>query len=551
MRRMMLAPMVLLLGSTAAPEPYSAAAPAGTWCGSGDLEDPPARTVLLEGYGPGGFTITTKSAEAQAFFTNGVQLAQAFAHKAAIKAFQEARRLDPECAMCAWGEAWSTGPTINYGIKPDEAKKLAAMTEEAEKLALAGNVTVRERNLIGALKLRYVGKTGNRDFADAMDKITAMVPGDDAITTITADAHMIAAGEWNAESMKRPVELLEIVLARNPDYAPAIHFYIHATEGAGYPARAEKFADRLGIVAPAASHLVHMPSHTYYWIGRYADAATSNARAVEIDLANAARLKLEGADPAWKLAYHAHNVHFGLGGALMAGDGEIALKLARPMIAMAGRTPKLEAFVQIVLGEAYLAVAKYGAADEMLKVADPGAANPFAQALWHYARGEAYARAGNLAGIRAEARKMPKRVKDDKWAVSEPIHAVARNVLEGRAAMLEKKPTRAAALFAAAAAIEEAKPLSTFMDPPLWWYRHAAMRRRRCWQVAMPRGRWRPPTLRSNAVRTIRWRSRYADRRKLGWAPKQRARATWPMPERAGVAGRCQTVLDRGGAIPF
>lgn len=467
MRPLMLAPTFLLLGSIAAPAPYSAPARLGSWCGE-DLVGEDTPTTLLEGYGAGGFKIATKSAEAQAFFTNGMQLAHAFAHKAAIKAFQEARRLDPECAMCAWGEAWSSGPTINYGIDTDEElKKLADITAIAEKLAENG--PMRERNLIGALGQRH-RKGGNAAFADAMEKIAAMAPQDDSIAVITADARMIAAQDWNAETMKRPVELLETVLARNPDYAPAIHFYIHATEGAGYPERAEKFADRLAIVAPAASHLVHMPSHTYYWIGRYGDAATANMRAVEIGVDNAKRLKLEGPDAEWKLTYHAHNVHFGLGGALMSGDAEIALRLARPMIAMAARTPTLKPFVQIVIGEAYMAIARYGAADEMLKVADPGAANPSAQALWHYARGESYARQGDIAGIRNEARHVPKRAKGDKSGLSEPLYSISRNVLEGRAAMLESKPGRAAQFFAAAAAVEEAKPLSTYSDPPLWWY---------------------------------------------------------------------------------
>ncbi|MES2989389.1 MAG: hypothetical protein V4808_15930 [Pseudomonadota bacterium] len=469
MRRLMLAPMVLLLGSTAAPVPYSSAAKLGSWCGSGDLVAEDAKTVILAGYGAGGFKITTKSAEAQAFFTNGMQLAHAFAHKAAIKAFQEARRLDPECAMCAWGEAWSSGPTINYGIKPEEAKPLAAMVEEAEKLA--AGATVRERNLIGALKLRYVGAAGNRDFADAMEKIAAIAPGDDAIATIAADARMIAADDWNADTMKRPVEFLETVLARNPDYAPAIHFYIHATEGAGYPARAEKFADRLAIVAPAASHLIHMPSHTYYWIGRYGDAATSNFNAVKVDQANADRLKLPGPDAVWKLGYHGHNVHFGLGGSLMSGDAEIGLKLAAPLIEMAGRSKEpLSVFMQAVLGEAYIAVARFGTADQMLATADPGDKSVVAQALWRYARGEALARKGDFAGVRREGRAVPKKVADDKSGMATALLAISRNVLDGRVAMLQGKPAKAVAFFTAAAAIEEAKPLSNYMDPPLWWY---------------------------------------------------------------------------------
>jgi tetratricopeptide (TPR) repeat protein len=467
MRHLMLAPMILLLGSNGAPLPYSSAPRAASWCG-GDLPEPDAKTVVLKGYGPGGFKITTKSAEAQAFFDNGLQLAQAFAHKAAIKAFQEARRLDPDCAMCTWGEAWSSGPTINYGIKPEEAKTLAAMAEAAEKLAANG--PVRERNLIGALKLRYVGATGDRDFADAMAKMAAIVPNDDALATLAADAGMIAAAEWNADTLKRPVALLESVLGRNPDYAPAIHFYIHATEGSGFPARAEKFADRLGVVAPAASHLVHMPSHTYYWIGRYGDAATSNLRAVEIGIADARQDGVPGPDAEWKLLYHGHNVHFGLGGALMSGDAEVGLKLARPMIAMAARAATLAPFRQFVLGEAYMAVANFGSLAETLAIADPGKAHPGARILWRYARGEAYARAGNLPAAEREGRLAPRKVADDKSGRTASLSLISRNVLAGRIAMLRGRPAKAVEYFAAAAAAEEAKPFSDFADPPLWWY---------------------------------------------------------------------------------
>ncbi|RYD50909.1 MAG: hypothetical protein EOP60_11090, partial [Sphingomonadales bacterium] len=469
MRSLMLAPMVLLLGSTAAPLPDSGSARLGSWCG-GDLAPPDdVKTVLLPGYGPGGFTITTKNPEAQAFFTNGMQLAHAFAHKAAIKAFQEARRLDPECAMCAWGEAWSSGPTINYGVDSDEAlKKLADITDTAEKLA--EGATVRERNLIGALKLRH-RKGGNAAFADAMGKIAAIAPKDDAIAVLTADAQMIAAKDWTAETMARPVELLETVLARSPDYAPAIHFYIHATEGAGYPKRAEPFADKLGIIAPAASHLIHMPSHTYYWIGRYADAATSNLRAVDVDIQNAARLKLTGTDPAWSLSYHGHNVHFGLGGALMSGDAETGLKLARPTIEAIRRGGKVAEFRQFVGGMAYITLARFAPPEEVLTAARPHPDNKVATALWHYARGEALARKGDVKGVLAEAGAIPGKGPPVSFgAAVGQVYRVGELVLRGRAATMQGKHAKAQKLFEQAAAIEESKPLTEFADPPFWWY---------------------------------------------------------------------------------
>ncbi|MBO9711955.1 hypothetical protein [Sphingomonas sp.] len=472
MRSLVAVPAAILLASAgplpSAPGVSIAALVAAHLCGDDSTAE--ERPAILPGYGAGGFAVRTVHPEAQAFFTNGMQLAHAFAHKASIAAFGEARRRDPNCAMCAWGEAWASGPTINYGIEPDVQKKLAETAAEAQKLAAGGPQL--EQDLTAALVLRYVGKPGegNRAFADAMDRLAAKYTGEDAIQVIAADALMVAAGDsWDAVSMAHPVALLEAVLKRNPDYTPAIHFYIHATEGAGYPKRAEPYADRLAILAPAASHLVHMPSHTYYWIGRYQDAANSNVRAVAIGLENAKRLKLTGEDGVWQLTYHAHNVHFGLGGALMSGDGPAALALARPVVAMAGRTGELDPFRQVVLGESYVALARF-APNELLALADPGPKNQGAQALWHYARAEAHAALGDVEGTRREGRLIARLPGDSLFKLGAPLSKVARLTIAGRLAMLKGKPARAAELFGRAAAIEEAKPLSTFSDPPIWWY---------------------------------------------------------------------------------
>ena len=80
---------------------------------SHDESTVPKTPTLLTGYGSGGFTITTSVPAAQAFFSNGMELSAAFAHKAAIAATTEAVRLDPDCAMCLWGKALVSGPTIN------------------------------------------------------------------------------------------------------------------------------------------------------------------------------------------------------------------------------------------------------------------------------------------------------------------------------------------------------------------------------------------------------------------------------------------------------
>ncbi|WP_084579939.1 hypothetical protein [Sphingomonas azotifigens] len=469
MRLIALTPALLLLGATAAPARLETApAFSPRWCG--DAIETGEHPKILSGYGPGGFEVRTHSAEAQAFFTNGMQLAHAFAHKAAIAAFQESRRIDPDCAMCAWGEAYAAGPTINYPIDDKERARLVEVSATAERLAATG--PEKEKGLIAAMKLRYTGSAdqGNRAFADAMEALAKTYPDDDAIATIAADASLVASGE-NAVLAARPVALLETVLKRSPDYAPAIHFYIHATEIAGYPKRAEPYADRLGSIAPAASHLVHMPSHTFYWVGRYEDAAVANLRAVELGFANARRLNLAEPDGVWTLAYHAHNVQFGIGGALMAGDGVRGLAIARPLVAMGTRAKKLDPFKQAVLGQGYIALARFAPLDEALAIPAPPQDATLAQAFWHYARGEAYARAGRRAELEAETRALPGKIKPDGLEGSATAAVrLARLVLEGRAAMLDNRPDRAAKAFAKAAAMEEAKPLAEWTDPPLWWY---------------------------------------------------------------------------------
>ena len=443
---------------------------------SGDMTAPKTATIL-SGYGGGGFPIRTTVPKAQTFFDNGMQLAHAFAHKAAIQAFHEAARLDPNCAMCLWGEAWAAGPTINYPIPPEDQAKLAAMVVRAQ--ALSANAPPKERELIAALALRYQNGggrgAGDRAFAGAMAALAAKYPIDDEIAVMAADAWMIPSAQSNSSAnISKAVALLEEVLKRNPDYTPAIHFYIHATEIAGYPQRAEPYADRLAMLAPAAAHLVHMPSHTYYHVGRYQDATDANVKAVALGIANAKRLGLAEPDGVWDLPYHAHNVQYGVGGALISGDAKDALALSDPLIAAAqiSKRKELGVFPQMVAGTGYFAEARYADPRKVLALPEP--ALPYVKAYWHYARGEAAARLGDVALVRKEAAAIPDHVgpekPDDASDGAGRMMRIAHLVLNGRAAMLENKPAEALAEFKSAAKMQETKAFLSFSDPPAFWY---------------------------------------------------------------------------------
>jgi tetratricopeptide (TPR) repeat protein len=438
----------------------------------------PKTPMLLDGYGSGGFRITTNIRRAQAFFDNGMQLAHAFAHKAAIEAMEEAVRLDPDCAMCLWGQAWAAGPTINFGKSEDEISELANLADKAAELAKTRG-TDRERELIHALQLRYKdgggGKDGDLRFAKAMTAVASRYPDDEEIAVIAADAWLITRAE-TSEDIKLNAELamplLEGVLKRDPNYTPAIHFYIHATEAANVPALAEPYADRLEALAPKASHLVHMPSHTYYWVGRYEDAAKSNMRAVEIGIDNAKRLGLGPPDGVWGLPYHSHNVIFGLGGALEAGDTDIAMRLGKPLVERSQANTNAGPYAQMIAANGYYAMARFAEPTEVLALSEPKL--PFLTAAWHYARGEALARRNDAAGVRREAAAIhgitSEVSKEDGSLQAQTMTFIARNVLVGRAAMLEHRPDEAAIAFAQAAELQEGEDFKSVADPPAWYY---------------------------------------------------------------------------------
>jgi tetratricopeptide (TPR) repeat protein len=438
------------------------------------------RTIILITPRPrppsfGGFAVTGANPEAQAFFSNGMELAEAFAHKASIQAMEEAVRLDPACAMCRWGLAFTKGPTINYGADLTERAELYAILGTAEKLARKTG-TKRERDLIGALRKRYrPGSTITRrdtGFAHDMLKLVKRYPDDNTIAVLTADAIIQAMGEddYKAQAMQA-VALLETVLARAPNDTPAIHFYIHATEIAGVPARAELYADRLGSLAPRASHLVHMPSHTYYWVGRYQDAADCNLKAVELGKQNAIRLGLTEPEGVWGLPYHAHNVIFGLGGALMAGDGRTGLILGRPLVDRSESRTEAEPVLQLLSAAGYFAIARFD--DPQAVLARPEPKLPYLKAAWHYARGEVFAKQGDLAGLKAEIAALPEDAlakADPKMKAPDQMVAIVRLVLVGRLAMAEKRWADAQNAFRAAAEIEETEDFMQFSDPPAFWY---------------------------------------------------------------------------------
>ena len=469
--------IMLRLAQTEVPRAeMSAAKPAPAFA---DTEAP-----LWPGLGGVSYKITTANERAQAYFDQGLRLSYAFNHGEAQRAFRMAQKLDPDCAMCFWGETLVLGPNINLPMQEDAMAPAYAAAQKAK--ALAGKASPREQALIGAVTARYgsdpkaARSPFDKAYAAAMAKVAAQFPDDDEIATLYAEAVMdLSPWDYWKPGGREPnpqsvpiVPTLERVLARNPNHPGAIHLYIHAVEASDRPKRAEPYADRLRNAIPGAGHLVHMPSHIYYRVGRYLDALAVNKTAIGVD---EKYLSATNAPMGvYRLGYYPHNVHFVLASAQMAGDGPTVIAAAEKLGGLIpDEVARSIALVQPVKAAPYFAHALFSPSATILALPDPGDAIPYVKAMWHYARGIAYVAQGDYAAAKAEGNAIAALESGDftllksSGVPAQDVLMLARTVIEARIAQRQGDKAAAIERFERAAALQDGLP---YMEPPYWYY---------------------------------------------------------------------------------
>jgi tetratricopeptide (TPR) repeat protein len=443
--------------------------------------DPP----VWEGLGSLTYKITTSSAAAQVYFDQGLRLTYAFNHQEAQRAFRKAQKNDPDCAMCFWGEALVLGPNINMPMVEEAVAPAFVAMQKAR--ALATTASAREQALIAALSARYVADAKaeraplDAAYAAAMAEVAAEFPDEDEVAVLYAESVMDLS-PWNywLSGGREPnpqsapiVPTLERVLARNPDHPGAIHYYIHAVEASDRPQRAEPYADRLRGAVPGAGHLVHMPSHIYYRVGRYLDALAVNKTAAAVD-----ETYLAASDApmgVYRLGYYPHNVHFVMASALMSGDGPSAIAAAEKLRGLVpDEAARTVPGAQPVKAAPYFAHTLFSPPATVLALPDPGDAIPYVKAMWHYARGVAFVAQLDFAAAAAEAGAIEaiERTTDFSPLTAAGIPApdvlkLARAVIAGRLALAQGDAQAAIERFEQAAALQETLP---YTEPPYWYY---------------------------------------------------------------------------------
>ena len=371
-----------------------------------------AKEPFYDGLGSYSRKVTTNSTEAQRYFDQGLGFLHGFNHRAAIRAFEQAAEIDPQCAMAHWGVALACGPHINSMAVPPPAAELAW-----KELGLAqkneGNASPVERALIGALAKRYANPQPedrselDRAYADAMRKVWKEYPKDADVGAFFAEAMMDLRpwDQWTPDGKPQPgtdeiIATLDAVLKLNPNHPLANHLYIHAVEASPNPERAMTAADRLRNLQPGLAHNVHMPSHIDIRTGQWLKAVDTNAKAVEADQRYR---KTFGPPNGFLNVYIAHNRHMLAYAAMMTGQRDLAMKHIRAMVAeipadfLNENALQAEGNVAMPLE----VMVRFGLWDEI--VAEPEKYSDkmwFTHAFHHAARAIAYAAKGDTVNAR-------------------------------------------------------------------------------------------------------------------------------------------------------
>lgn len=376
--------------------------------------------------GPHTFTVSTQNNKAQLFINQGINLAYAFNHAEARRAFQQAALLDPTLAMAYWGQALVLGPNINAMMEPNEEPQALALIQQAK--SLMAQASPKEQALINALEKRYSGKNEQRTvndkaYADAMRAVHQRFPDDPDITMFYVESMMDLRpwGYWMPdgrphEGTAEIVALTEKVLHHHPSHPGALHMYIHLIEPTATPERAEKAADTLLTLMPAAGHMVHMPSHIYQRVGRYADAMKSNQLAIAADEEYIAQSHAEGIYP---MAYYPHNIHFLWFAATASGQSKIALESARKVAGKVSDEVLQEVPLTAVFRMVpYWTLARFGHWNEILEEPAPPSTNAFLKGSWHYVRGLAFVATGKLQLAEQELNTLREIITDQSLDMS-------------------------------------------------------------------------------------------------------------------------------------
>lgn len=448
---------------------------------------------LDNGLGNVDHPVSTKNAEAQKFFNQGLAYLYAFNHAEGINSFKHAAELDGDLAMAYWGVALGLGS--NYNVTADANQLTEAYSNLQKALELAPKTSPAERAYIEALTKRYAKDPATDrqrlavDYKAAMSELIRTFPDDLDAATLYAES-MMNLRPWQlwsldgkpAEGTLEIIAVLEGVLKRNPKHTGANHYYIHAIEASPNPERGLAAANRLLGLAPSAGHLVHMPSHIYLRTGDHADAKNSNELAIDADRKYIQR---SGSTGLYPMMYYNHNIHMLAASHANAGNYAGAVKAASDLAVNVRPNVKLMPMLEMFMPYHLEVLVRFHKWDEVMKFPQPDAEMKVTNAFWRLARGLAFKETGKISDAEKEMgllRTTIQSIPADAGLGNSSAHGVlkvADELLSGEIALVRGDKKAGIAALTRAVAAED---LVNYNEPPDWdipvreWLGRALMR---------------------------------------------------------------------------
>jgi tetratricopeptide (TPR) repeat protein len=443
---------------------------------------------LLSGQGQIDFAITTKSAEAQKFFNQGVAQMHSFWAVEAERSFLQAAALDPEAPMPQWGIAMAAAgdyrprfqlvrdspapsrrPSAPAAPQGAQLRAVNAAKKALELSQVPSKATDIEKLYIASIVARRTSPAPDDAYIHGLRAIVAAYP--EQVEAKTYLALHLMSGFTKPDMQPRPgtmeaVEILRSLLQQAPDHMGVHHYVIHGWEGSTFAKEAWDSCRRYPQLVFNIPHALHMPGHIWAQTGKWQEGIAS----FEAAAANE-RTYMQG-DKLYGSGHHAHNVHFLISSYAFLGQYDKAMENARELLAIeenpreasqvdnartAYRQGWFGMMLTLVHGEKW---------DEILDGTTlPSYDKPRERAWRHWAMGIARAAKGDVKAAKANAKQMARAMKELRKAVNQvpPPLAVAQKELDGHIAFAAGKVDRS--LRTLEAAVKQERALR-YNEPP-------------------------------------------------------------------------------------
>jgi tetratricopeptide (TPR) repeat protein len=244
--------------------------------------------------------VSTKSAEAQAFYDQGLAYLHSYVWIEAARSFNQALRLDPRLAIA------HAGLSVAYVELNAPAKARAALDRARQ---LARSASDHDRQHIEARALQMAAEDAHESaklaaYRDALDRALATYPRDVELWLLRGVAQSSDPADRGQGVAATSIGFFDKVLAISPDHFAAHHYLTHAYENTSRADDALEHAAAYTRLAPAVPHAAHMHGHVLRGLGRIDEAVAAFESADRVD---AEYLKREKIAPEFEWHYE-HNL---------------------------------------------------------------------------------------------------------------------------------------------------------------------------------------------------------------------------------------------------